>query len=249
MAAPTGTKRQSAIAQALLKEGVIDQKQLDRALRVQSLLEEPKQLADVLIELGYAKRNQITDAIAKHGSSMRLGEMLVEQGIITSDTLELALATQEERKMRLGEALLAIGAINERTLLRNIAHQARALYIEPSFTMIDSSVLKGVSPDYLSKHGFVPFSKSDDGTVTAVVTDIHNDQLKHTVSELYQGNVIFALGPDDCVKATIEDFRRYRQEDKKETAESTPGEMAVQLVNHILGQAVEEGASDIHIEP
>ena len=47
MAATTAPKRQSAIAQALLKEGVIDQKQLDRALRVQSMLEEPKQLVDV----------------------------------------------------------------------------------------------------------------------------------------------------------------------------------------------------------
>lgn len=249
MAATTAPKRQSAIAQALIKEGVIDQKQLDRALRIQSLLEEPKQLADVLIELGYAKRNQISDAIAKHGSSMRLGEMLVEQGIITTDTLELALATQEERKLRLGEALIAIGAINERTLLRNIAHQARAPYIEPSFSMIEASVLKGVSPDYLSKHEFVPFSKNDDGIVTAVVRDIHDEHAKLAVSELFQGNVTFALGPEDCIKATIEDFRRYRSQDKKEVAEGSPAEAAVQLVEHILGQAIEEGASDIHIEP
>lgn len=243
------TKRQSAIADALLKENVITQEQLDRAVRVQSLLEEPKQLADVLVELGYAKRNQISEAIAKHGSSMRLGEMLVEQGIITAETLEMALATQEERKMRLGEALMAIGAINERTLLCNIAHQARAPYIEPSFTMIDAAVLKGVSPDYLSKHNFVPFSKGDDGIITAVLNDIHDDHTKHLVSELYQGNVTFALGPEDCIKATIEDFKRYRQEDKNEKSDSTPGEAAVLLVNHILSQAIEEGASDIHIEP
>lgn len=244
------SKRQSPIGEALVKEGVITPDQLKRALRVQSLLEEPRQLGDVLTELGYATKAAVQDAIAKHGSSMRLGDMLLEQGLITEEALDMALATQKERGIRLGEALIAIGAINQRTMLQNIAHQARAPYIEPSMAMVDVALLKGVSPDYLTKHRFVPFSRSDDGIVTVVVHELGNDGTRRAVEELYQGNVVFAIGPDDAINETIEDYRRYRvkREEGKE-AEAAPEDAVVTLVNHILGQAVEEGASDIHIEP
>ena len=164
-----GSARQSSIADALLKEGIITEKQLKRALRVQSLLEDPRQLADVIVDLGYAKRQAITEAIAKHGSTMRLGEILLEQGIISAESLETALEVQKEQGIRLGEALIEIGALNERQLLQNIAHQARVPYIEPMFSMIESGLLKGVSPDFLDKNGFVPFSKSEEGQVTLVV--------------------------------------------------------------------------------
>lgn len=252
MPEPTAPKRQSAIGEALIKEGVIDAGQLDRALRVQSLLEEHKQLGDVLVELGYAKRQAVTDAIAKHGSSMRLGEMLVEQGIITPDTLDMALSTQKEKGMRLGEALIDCGAINERTLLWNVAHQSGAPYIEPSFSMIDPKVLSGVSPDYLATHNFVPFSRNDEGVVTVVVPDLADHEIRQLVDELFQGNVRLALGPHDSIEATIEDFRRYRlkKSDKHDgEGDKSHEDATVQLVSHIIGQAIEEMASDIHIEP
>ena len=252
MAGKGMSRRQSPIGEALVKDGAITPDQLKRALRVQSLLEEPRQLGDVLIELGYATKKAVQEAVAKHGSTMRLGEMLIEQGLITEEALEMALVTQKDRGIRLGEALIAVGAINQRTLLQNIAHQARAPYIEPSMAMVDVNILKGVSPDYLSKHRFVPFSKSDEGVVTVVVHELGHDATRRAVEELYQGNVVFALGPDDAINETIDDFRRYRikREEQKDTAtEAAPEDAVVQLVNHILGQAVEEGASDIHIEP
>ena len=55
--------------------------------------------------------------------------------------------------------------------------------------MIDMNVLKGVSPDYLLKHKFIPFSRSDEGVVTVVVHELNNDGLRRAVDELFQGNV------------------------------------------------------------
>src|SRR5690606_17474926 len=51
----------STIGEALVAEGAITPEQLTRALKVQQLLEEPKQLVDVLVELGYAPRKTLTD--------------------------------------------------------------------------------------------------------------------------------------------------------------------------------------------
>lgn len=239
----------SAIGRALVDEGVIDEAQLNRALRVQRLLEEPRQLGDVLIELGYANRSVINEAIAKHGASMRLGEMLVEQGIVTSETLDTALATQQERNIRLGEALIELGAINERTLLRNIAHQSGVAFIEPTFSMIERKLLQGVSPEYLARHHFIPFSRNDEGRVTVVLTDLENEGTLQAIRDLYPENVELALGPPDSIGQTIGDFQHYRQRGDAGDRGETGEDAVVELVNHIFGQAIEEEASDIHIEP
>lgn len=244
-------EHQSAIGQALVEEGVITAEQLERTLRIQSLLEQPKQLGELLIELGYATRQAVSDAIAKHGRHMRLGEILVEQGLITGETLDMALAIQKERGLLLGEALIELGAINERTLLRNIAHQANKPYIEPSLGLIDTTLLRGVSPDYLARHQFVPFAKNDDGLITCVAPELENEARSQALRELYQGNYVLALGPKEAIQTTIDEFRRFRErtDARKQTEVETQEDTVVQLVNHLLGRAIEEGASDIHVEP
>jgi type IV pilus assembly protein PilB len=240
----------SAIGQVLVDEGLLTPAQLQRALRIQSLLEQPKLFGELIVELGYITKQALGDAIAKHGQHMRLGEMLVEQGVITAEALDMALAVQQERGIRLGQALIEQGAINERTLLLNIAHQARVPYIEPSFGMVEAGLLRGVSPEFLERHLFIPFSKSEDNQVTCVVTDLTNEATRHAIEELFPANYVLALGPADAVKSTIAEFRRFRQRGSKAGAEPASAEDAVvQLVNHIVIQAIEEGASDIHIEP
>ncbi len=240
----------SPIGAALIADGLITEEQLERALRIQAVLEEPKQLGEVIIELGYAKRKEVSDTIVRHGGNMRIGEILVEQGIITAKGLEAALTVQRERGIRVGEALIEIGALNERSLLQNIANQAQVPFIEPTFAMLEPGILKGVSPDYLAKHSFVPFSKSEDGQTTVVVPDLHNEDTGRAIDELFQGSVILALGPEDAIKSTIEDFRHYRSgKDGTEAAKTSEDGAVVELAEHILGQAIEERASDVHIEP
>lgn len=247
------SEQQSALGQALLAAGVVTEEQLKRAMRVRGLLEEPKQLSEVVIDLGYATRDAVHTAIAQHGKHLRLGELLVEQSLITPETLDMALALQRERKIRLGEALIELGAINERTLLRNVAHQNRAPYIEPTFNIIPADLLRGVSPDYLDKWCFVPFSKSDAGQVTVVVPDLADEGRRQALDELFQGRVSLAMGPEDAIRQSIDDFRKFRKrssgKEEEEEDERGPEDSVVPLVSHILAQGIQEGASDIHIEP
>lgn len=247
----SANKPHSSMGDGLVAEGIITAEQLQRALRVQRLLEEPRPLLDVLCELGYASRPVLNAAIAKLGAGMRLGEVLVEQGLISNETLEMALNAQRERGVRLGQALVDLGAINQRLLLQNIANQARAAFIEPSFAMIDPSLLRGVSPEFLSKHCCVPISRDSDGRITVVLDDLQDTSRRHEIEQFFQNNQVFALGPEDAIRKTIEDFRAYRQQVSGVESAAAPNseETVVRLVEHILTQAVEEGASDIHIEP
>ena len=249
MAAKSKNPAVSAAGKALVAEGVISEEQLRRALRVQQLLEHPKQLGDVLVDLGYAKKQAINAAIMKHGGAMRLGDILLEQGLITRDGLDAALALQKEKGLRLGQALVDIGAINERTLTQNLAHQLSVPFIEPRFGMIEREVFGQVSPEFLSNLCFVPFSKSDEGITTVVMFDIQDEQARSSIESLYQGQVDFALGPEDAIRQAIEDFRRYRQGGVDFRTAAASEEAVVHLVENLVQQAIEERASDIHIEP
>ncbi|MCC6697379.1 MAG: Flp pilus assembly complex ATPase component TadA [Candidatus Hydrogenedentes bacterium] len=243
--------KRSLVGEALVKEGVITEEQLARALRIQQLLEQPRQLREVLLELGFATKKAIADAINKHGSGMRLGDMLVEQGLVSMESLESALTMQKERGMKLGEALIELGVINERTLLQSLATQARVPFIEPVLGMIEPSVLSGVSPDYLTRYQFVPFSRSEDGRVRVVVNELQEQNCLQAIQEFYRDEFDLALGPKDAIRQCIEDFRRFRTERSREGQGRTEqaGDSIVQLVNHIIATAVDERASDIHIEP
>ena len=64
----------------------------------QQYLEQPKQLGVILVELGYATKQNITDVLAKHGGQMRLGDMLLEQDLITEEALEHALVIQRDTR-------------------------------------------------------------------------------------------------------------------------------------------------------
>ncbi len=243
-------KLASPIGQLLVKEGLITEEQLNRALKIQSLLEQPKHLSDILIELGYTTRQAINQAITKHGGSLRLGDLLIEQGIITQETLNSALALQREKGIKLGEALIELGAINERTLLRNLAHQMGVPYIEPELPMIDLRLLQGVSPAFMRKYKFIPFVKGEDGVVTVVVSDIHNEEIRRAVEDLYGSHCTFAIGPEEAINDAIDAYEEYRKQLSESGKDVSVGEdNIVQLVNHLIISAIEKRASDIHIEP
>ena len=242
----------SWLGEALVKSGVLTEEQLGRALRVQQYLEQPRQLGAVLIELGFVTKQNIAEAISKYGSGVRLGEMLLEQGIVTQDTLDTALRVQQERGVKIGRALVELGVVNERMLLQNLAHQAGVPYMEPAFPMIESAALGGVSPDYLVRFCFIPFSRSEEGITTVVVSDVKDEPCIQAIRELYKEGFHLALGPAEIIQQAIEDYRRFRHE----VAARAPGERVeagadsvVQLVDHVIGAAIEERASDIHIEP
>ncbi len=245
-----GGDTSSLLGSGLVEDGVITADQLKRAMKVQSLLERPRQLGEILIELGFATREAIHDGIARHGRGMRLGEILLESGLVSRDVLDTAVKIRDQSKKQIGQILIELGAVNERSLMQCLAHQAGVSYIEPTYAMLDKSVLAGVSPDYLARHMFVPFCKTEDGKTLLIVTDVRKEETISALEEIYPGGYQLALGPEERIRSTIEEFRHLRREAKSAAKTEKEDEDGIaHLVEHIFKQAIDERASDIHIEP
>ena len=92
----------------------------------------------------------------------RLGALLVHRKLITTATLEAALAGQRDSGRRLGAELVAMGAINQADLLRTLATQARAGYL----MAVDPARVRpapgGLSRDVVEALGVVPIEADEE---------------------------------------------------------------------------------------
>src|SRR3954469_10109612 len=87
---------------------------------------------------------------------IRLGESLVEAGLITQAQLDEALKRRLTTGERIGEALVGLGFISERDLLRTLAADADIPFLEPRELAVDPSVIVSVSPVVARSHFVVP---------------------------------------------------------------------------------------------
>ena len=193
-------------------------------------------ITDAIIELNYASRERVEQAIDEARQAGRSPEtLLVEQGAIKPDQLSRAIAERygldhvdlTEYQVDMGAANLLtvpaarryraipVGYVNTETLLVAMADPANVLALD------DIQMITG-----LNCH--VAVAAEED--IEALVTRLNS--LEHAVSE--------AVADEEDVsgEAEITELR--------ESADDAP---VIKLVHSVLGQAVTQGASDIHFEP
>ena len=195
-------------------------------------------ITDAIVDLGYGSRELVEQAIAQSRTAGRSPEqILLEQGVI--DAEQLSRATAERYGLD---------------------------YVDLSIFTVDMAAANLISVRSARRHQAVPISFLDESTLLLAMADPANvlalddvqmatglncrvavapaydiDSLTSKLSTL-QSTVTEAIGEDD------EDGEEGPAEitDLRASAEEGP---VVKLVNSILGQAVTEGASDIHFEP
>src|SRR2546430_734045 len=86
----------------------------------------------------------------------RLGESLVESGLITQAQLDEALQQRVKTGERIGETLVGLGYITERDLLRTLARDADIPFLEPRELAVDPAVISMVSSAVARMHNVLP---------------------------------------------------------------------------------------------
>lgn len=187
-----------------------------------------------------------------------LGQLLIEKEYITEENLKDALSQQSSTGKRLGQILLDEGFITSEQMVDAMKEQGykrvNVMKSEPNFVLI-----KDMDENYLRKNIILPYSL--DGQVLEVVTQ---DPLNYQVLDFMEKHfgalkVVPLLGTESEIVGMIDKVfggttteleDKIDEEDTEELLEEELEEgPLVKFIDEILHRAVEQKASDIHIEP
>lgn len=231
----------------LLQNGYLTEKQVSYARRVQSKLEVPPPLLQVIKELKYISDEQIKAAVRKHPVSMRIGSFLVELGHIRESDLQTALRiqTEEKSKRKLGEILVDLQFIEERVLLETLSLQLGVPFLEPTWNTIDHKLFAKVPLKWYEAHHLLPIRAQGMAIVIAVADPLDQNELQ-AARQVFGENIILAIAGKSAIKEVV--MKAQRREMKKQIS-AMDENFIVKLVEDIILAAIQRNASDIHIEP
>ncbi len=195
----------------------------------------------------------------------RLGELLMERGLLSAEAFKRALVIQRSRGSRLGETLLAEGLVGRKQLLELLGEQLDVPTIDLERSYGDPLVLDIIPKDKAFELKAIPLYLVDN-QLTVAIPDPENlaklDELTFLTGK--QILPVLALEPDldrhlaeyygeldpasgmSGISFENESGEQIENIQLDEGAEDRP---AVRLVNLILARAIQERASDIHLEP
>lgn len=199
---------------------------------------------------------------------MRLGDVLVQNGVITEADLQRGLEKQKGSGRKLGETLVDEGITTEENIARALSNQFHYDMVDLSNIEISQEVLDLVPANVLKKHRAIPFEYSPDNmnVLRVAMADpmdigamddiniITNLQVEPVVATT--GSVMLAIdryyGQAE-VNSALEEYTREKEsqmiEQEDMYSEDVNNSPIVQLVKGMIDQAVRQRASDIHIEP
>lgn len=202
----------------------------------------------------------------------RLGDVLIDAGLITEDQLGHALKQQKETKRRLGDELIAEGVITEAGLIEALQMQLGVEFVDLSAIDLDPELSRVISKNVARQYNVVPVRTSPD-EVCLAMSDPLNFMAIEAVKNATRKRVVPMVATNDSVMRAImtlygnegaaraieemkRDARAAGTDDGGSFQTSTLGDDAdaqsaptVRLVNSIIERAATERASDIHLEP
>ena len=135
----------------------------------------------------------------------RIGELLIERGIITHEQLQEALNIQSGNKRLLGEILIELGYVTEDQVMASLTVQYGIPFLPLETYEISPDVIKAVPADLVNKYRFVPVEKIDD-LITIALADVpDNTMIKDVESVLGCKLEVFITTPTAVTK-TIEKY-------------------------------------------
>src|ERR671915_525400 len=197
----------------------------------------------------------------------QLEELLRARGLITEEQLAKARLEASDRGRSLGRILIELGYIPESALVAILAEQLGLEFVDLSETQIDPSAVALVPESTARRHNCLPV-KLDDNRLVLAMADPANvvaiDDIRALTKKdvrtvvATKADVLAALNRHYRLDRTAETLAEEAAAEKEEeerslekVVESAGAEDApiIKLVNMMITQAVNDRASDIHIEP
>ncbi|MCX5701831.1 MAG: ATPase, T2SS/T4P/T4SS family [Candidatus Omnitrophica bacterium] len=210
---------------------------------------------------------------------LRLGELLLKEGIITQVQLEQAIRVQKQEGGRLGEILIRLGILKEEQAVAALGKQLNIPYFSPGTELkpaLDQNLDTLIAKDYAIKNSVLPLSLTLN-SLTVAICDPLDIILIDNLRKLTAHEINPVISAKSDINKAIERFygRSTMFEEAVEASYDVSSDQAeldgiditdqelsidkliaraeeapvVKLVDLIIRQAIDERASDIHVEP
>jgi type IV pilus assembly protein PilB len=264
-------RRRKKLGEILIAQGLITNEQLVEALQVHKRT--GVSLGTVLVNLGYITDDDLTSVLGAQiqlDQRKRIGEVLIDQGLITEDQLQLGLEEQKKTRLQLGKCLVQLGYISDNKLVDVLSAQLDVQHVVlENFNF--NRTLVGLIPEDMARRYKAIALFEKDGVLTIAMADPTNlrtiDHLKFKTGKeidaviASEKSIVAAI--DKNYSTSVEqmsellgavhvdelDVVKHDEEEDADRLTDEEGKQIVKLVNLIIIQAVNENASDIHIEP
>ena len=192
---------------------------------------------------------------------LRLGEVLVSEGLTSEAEIHVALSQQKKQKgKRLGEVLVELGMVDESAIARVLANRLGLPFIDLDSTDIESDALAEIPARVIREQQVFPI-KADIETLTVAMGDPLSSEAIDAVRFTCKKRVVEVVATPTQLKTYIadrlstqessEDFETYLRSlgGSGADGDAEDDDDVIKLVNRFIVDAVRDRASDIHIEP
>lgn len=209
----------------------------------------------------------IPKVISTPKRSLRIGELLVQKGVVSSDQIRIALTEQRKNRDHLGRILVRLGFATEAIILDVLGGALGQQKAQLAKVVVDSEAIRLIPKDLARRFHILPLTfDANANRLTLAMADTFNVVALDQISALLGGDVeILPLMAGEAeIEKAIDQFYGFELSVDGILREIETGEIdyesldadnaeysqpVVRLVNALLSDAVKRNASDIHFEP
>lgn len=201
---------------------------------------------------------------------IRLGDLLVQKGLITEEQLMRALKEQRSRGTKLGETLISMGFVSEHAIVEILCDQLHIEYVELRNMKLDEAAVYTINEAVAKKYNLIPigFDQNNPNMLRVAMSDPMDFVAMDDIAIITNLKIVPVLSTSSQIAFQIDRYfgrqsviavaDQYKKEKGRDDVshdaargdalltESSP---IVVMVRSIIEQAVRQRASDIHFEP
>jgi general secretion pathway protein E/type IV pilus assembly protein PilB len=196
-----------------------------------------------------------------------LGKLLIQKGIISEDQLRIALIEQKSTGEPLGKMLIALGFVTEATVREALSENLNTQSADLNSLVVDAIALKLIPKDVAKRYRVFPivYERATDNLILAMSDTSNIVALDQISAMLVKGITITPLLVNESdIQRAIDQYYGFELSIDGILHEIETGEVnyaslgttsdeysqpMVRLIDAILADAVQNGASDLHFEP
>jgi type IV pilus assembly protein PilB len=204
------------------------------------------------------------------GRGRFLTDVIVEMGVVARDRVEDAIAVARQAQTTPERLLIERGDLSADTLARAIAERHGLDHVDLTVFSVDFEVANLITTAVARRYEALPVARSGERMLLVAMADPANVRAIDDLAVMTGCEIRPLVASSEDIAATISRLGQLGQavnaaasqqdEDSRDRDRDTPAEVldlresaddapVIKLVDQIIGQAVEQGASDIHLEP